>query len=94
MAELTYRHSGHSRADPAKYRPEGELEKWLQRDPIVLYRERLLKLGFDEPTLIDMEAEAMRQVDAATATAKASPLPSVDDIEKNVWANGGAAWRN
>jgi pyruvate dehydrogenase E1 component alpha subunit len=25
---LTYRHSGHSRADPAKYRPEGELERW------------------------------------------------------------------
>ena len=23
---MTYRHSGHSRADPAKYRPEGELE--------------------------------------------------------------------
>ena len=36
----------------------------------------------------------MGKVDAATATAKASPLPSVDDIEKNVWADGGAAWRN
>ena len=30
---LTYRHSGHSRADPAKYRPPGELEEWLKRDP-------------------------------------------------------------
>ena len=29
---LTYRHSGHSRADPAKYRPAGELEAWLKRD--------------------------------------------------------------
>src|SRR5690606_30554508 len=38
---LTYRHSGHSRADPAKYRPEGELEKWKERDPIKIYRERL-----------------------------------------------------
>jgi pyruvate dehydrogenase E1 component alpha subunit len=91
---MTYRHSGHSRADPAKYRPEGELEKWLQRDPIVLYRERLLKLGCNEPTLKDLEAEAMRRVDEATATAKASPLPSVDDIGKNVWADGGSAWRN
>ena len=26
--------------------------------------------------------------------AKASPLPSIDDIEKNVWADGGSAWRN
>ena len=38
---MTYRHSGHSRADPAKYRPEGELEKWKERDPIKIYRERL-----------------------------------------------------
>ena len=38
---MTYRHSGHSRADPAKYRPPGELEEWLKRDPIKIYRERL-----------------------------------------------------
>src|SRR5712671_6893387 len=38
---MTYRHSGHSRADPAKYRPEGELEKWKERDPIKIYRARL-----------------------------------------------------
>src|SRR5437868_7655850 len=54
---MTYRHSGHSRADPGKYRPEGELEKWLLRDPVVMYRERLLKNGFNEPTLKDIEAE-------------------------------------
>ena len=90
----TYRHSGHSRADPGKYRPEGELEKWLERDPIKMYRERLLKHGFAGATLDDIEAESMRQVDAATATAKASPPPSIDDIEKNVWADGGSAWRN
>src|SRR5258707_771713 len=47
---MTYRHSGHSRADPAKYRPEGELEKWMLRDPLLLYRERLLEVGFNEPT--------------------------------------------
>jgi len=91
---MTYRHSGHSRADPGKYRPEGELEKWLLRDPLIMYRERLLNEGFNEPTLKDMEAAAMGKVDAATTTAKASPLPSLDDIEKNVWADGGSAWRN
>ena len=91
---MTYRHSGHSRADPGKYRPEGELEKWLQRDPINLYRARLLEVGFNEPTLKDVETEAMRKVDEATEVAKASPVPSLDDIEKNVWADGGSAWRN
>ena len=91
---MTYRHSGHSRADPGKYRPEGELEKWLLRDPVVTYRERLLTLGINEPTLKDMEAVAMGKVDRATEISKASPVPSVDDIEKNVWADGGSAWRN
>jgi acetoin:2,6-dichlorophenolindophenol oxidoreductase subunit alpha len=90
----TYRHSGHSRADPAKYRPEGELDRWLERDPLKVYRARLLELGFTEGTLIDMEKNAMSQVDEATAIAKASPTPSVDDIEKKVWADGSAAWRN
>ncbi len=42
---LTYRYSGHSRADPAKYRPEGELDFWRgKRDPIRIYRERLLQI--------------------------------------------------
>ena len=91
---MTYRHSGHSRADPGKYRPEGELEKWLQRDPINMYRSRLLELGFAEATLKDMEADAMKKVDEATTNAKASALPSLDAIERNVWADGGAAWRN
>jgi TPP-dependent pyruvate/acetoin dehydrogenase alpha subunit len=91
---MTYRHSGHSRADPAKYRPDGELERWLKRDPIVIYRDRLLELGVAEPTLADIEAESMRKVDEATAAARASAPPSLDGIEKNVWADGGAAWRN
>src|SRR3977135_295426 len=57
---MTYRHSGHSRADPAKYRPDGELERWLKRDPVVIYRDRLLKLGVAEATVADIETEAMR----------------------------------
>jgi pyruvate dehydrogenase E1 component alpha subunit len=91
---LTYRYSGHSRADPAKYRPEGELEKWLQRDPINVYRDRLVKLGVAEATLKDIEGDTMRKVDEATATAKASPVPGLSEIDKNVWADGGTAWRN
>jgi pyruvate dehydrogenase E1 component alpha subunit len=91
---MTYRHSGHSRADPAKYRPDGELEKWLERDPLKIYRERLLQLKFVEDTLADIESGAMQKVDEATATAKASPTPSINDIDKNVWADGSTAWRN
>jgi pyruvate dehydrogenase E1 component alpha subunit len=91
---MTYRHSGHSRADPAKYRPEGELDRWLERDPLKIYRERLLAIGIVEATLADIESEALRKVDEATAVAKTSPAPALDSIPKNVWADGGAAWRN
>jgi pyruvate dehydrogenase E1 component alpha subunit len=91
---MTYRHSGHSRADPAKYRPEGELEHWLKRDPLDRYRKRLLELRFAEATLKELEDEAMKKVNEATEQAKASPVPGLDVIEKDVWANGGAAWRN
>ena len=90
----TYRHSGHSRADPAKYRPAGELEEWLKRDPIPTYRERLIRLGFSEGTLKGIEDDTQRRVDEATAIAKASPPPSFDLIDKDVWADGSTAWRN
>jgi TPP-dependent pyruvate/acetoin dehydrogenase alpha subunit len=91
---LTYRHSGHSRADPATYRPPGELDAWLKRDPVVVYRAQLLEAGIPEAELKKIEDDAMRKVEEATETAKSSPPPSIEDIEKNVWADGGSAWRN
>jgi pyruvate dehydrogenase E1 component alpha subunit len=91
---MTYRHSGHSRADPGQYRPPGELERWLERDPIKIYRERLLGLGIVEATLADLESESLHKVDVATETAKASPVPPISEIDKNVWADGSTAWRN
>ena len=91
---ITYRHSGHSRADPAKYRPEGELEKWKERDPLKIYRERLLDFGVDAKVLGDIEAGILREIDAATETCKAAPLPPQDIIMTDVYADGGFAWRN
>ncbi|MEE8515890.1 MAG: thiamine pyrophosphate-dependent dehydrogenase E1 component subunit alpha [Alphaproteobacteria bacterium] len=91
---LTYRHGGHSRADPAKYRPDGELEAWLARDPVPLYRQRLVDYGIDETVITAMEDETIAAVDEATEAAKASPRPSTDVTETEVWADGGSSWRN
>ena len=91
---LTYRHSGHSRADPAKYRPEGELEHWKSRDPINIYRERLLQFGVPEKTIAGIDTEVRKIVDDATEACKAAPPPSVDIITTDVYADGGWAWRN
>ncbi len=91
---ITYRHSGHSRADPAKYRPEGELEKWKERDPIKIYRERLLDFGIDPEVMKGIEAGILREVDEATEKCKAAPPPPHDIIHTDVYADGGFAWRN
>src|SRR5512139_2570264 len=91
---MTYRHSGHSRADPAKYRPEGELERWKQRDPIKIYRERLLQFGVSEKMIIEIDTEVRKIVDDATEVCKAAPPPPLDIIATDVYADGGWAWRN
>jgi TPP-dependent pyruvate/acetoin dehydrogenase alpha subunit len=91
---LTYRHSGHSRADPATYRPKGELEAWLKRDPIKIYRERLLQFGIKEDTITEIDADVRRNVDAATEKCKAAPPPPLDILTTDVYADGGWAWRN
>ena len=91
---LTYRHSGHSRADPAKYRPEGELERWKERDPIKIYRERLKQFGVSEQVMAEIDAEVRREVDEATEACKAAPMPPTDILFTDVYADGGWAWRN
>ena len=90
----TYRHSGHSRADPATYRPEGELEKWLERDPLKIYRKRLIEFGVKESKVVAIENAVLKAVDDATEFAKNSSTPSRDVLMTEVWADGGASWRN
>ena len=91
---MTYRHSGHSRADPAKYRPEGELERWKLRDPIKIYRERLLQFGVAETVITGIDNEVRKIVDDATVACKAAPNPPLEIITTDVYADGGWAWRN
>jgi pyruvate dehydrogenase E1 component alpha subunit len=91
---MTYRHSGHSRADPAKYRPEGELEQWKARDPINLYRQRLKQFGIGEDVIARIEDDVRKRVDDATEKCKAAPMPPLDLLTSDVYADGGFAWRN
>ena len=90
----TYRHSGHSRADPGSYRPKGELEEWLKKDPIPMYRQRLLDFGIEEKVVTGIEKAVIQAVDEATEAAKASPTPSLEYATTDVWADGGSSWRN
>ena len=91
---LTYRHAGHSRADPGKYRPDEEVAAWIAKDPIPNYRKRLLDAGVDESVLERIEREVAESVDIATELAKASPPPGEDLILKDLWSDGSSTWRN
>jgi len=91
---ITYRHGGHSRADPGKYRPATEVQEWLARDPLSAYRNVLIGRGVDEAILDAIDKDAREAVDRATEEAKAGPEPRLELASTNVWADGGHAWRN
>jgi len=91
---ITYRHGGHSRADPGKYRPAEEVEAWLERDPIPMYHQRMLALGIAESELSAIQQSVAERVEKATEFAKQGAAPSAEQLLVDVWSDGGASWRN
>jgi TPP-dependent pyruvate/acetoin dehydrogenase alpha subunit len=83
---LTYRQKGHSRSDPGSYRPEGELESWIERDPIVLGERGLTDAGVDRGRLDELRAAAERAVADALERAKAWPDPEPASRMEHVYA--------
>jgi acetoin:2,6-dichlorophenolindophenol oxidoreductase subunit alpha len=71
----TYRHFGHSKSDPATYRPEAEVERWLERDPLAIARERLVAAGIPEDEIAAVEEETKDRLSAAVEAARAAPFP-------------------
>jgi acetoin:2,6-dichlorophenolindophenol oxidoreductase subunit alpha len=89
----TYRHYGHSRSDPAKYRPVEEVEAWLKRDPLTVLRAQLRELGVEDAAIDQAGAAAEQTVAAAVDAANAAPEADPAEALTDVWADGGAAWR-
>ena len=76
---LTYRFVGHSRSDPGKYRPVGELDRWRARDPLVLARRRLAdEHGQPESTLDAIVEDVAQLMERVQANAIAAPFPEAD----------------
>jgi TPP-dependent pyruvate/acetoin dehydrogenase alpha subunit len=82
----TYRHKGHSRSDPAKYRPEGELDAWLERDPIVLHERALVAAGVDTARCEEIRAKAESDVTEALERALSWPDPAPESRLEHVLA--------
>ncbi len=83
---MTYRHRGHSRTDPATYRPRGELESWLERDPIPRLEALLGQHGVDGQLVAQARADAEQAVAAALEQALAAPDPELALIQEDVYA--------
>lgn len=83
---MTYRQLGHSRSDPATYRPAGELESWLARDPIMLAERRLRDLGVADADLDKLRDEAAATVRDAATRALSWPDPDPAERFEDVYA--------
>lgn len=83
----TYRQQGHSRSDPATYRPDGELERWLARDPILLLERAVMAHGAaTDEQLATLRADTQDEVSAAAERALSWPDPVLSARLEDVYA--------
>ncbi len=83
----TYRHKGHSRFDPATYRPKEEVEEWLKKDPIPRFRNKLVEMGvLTENEAKGIEEEVLAEIEEAVKFALESPYPKPEEALEDVYA--------
>jgi len=84
----TYRYRGHSRSDPAKYRPDGELDAWKARDPIEMFGAKLVAEGVIGPADPgEIRVGIQTEIDAAAKRAGAAPFPTLEETRAYVYAD-------
>jgi pyruvate dehydrogenase E1 component alpha subunit len=82
----TYRFSGHSRADQALYRPEGELEKWQKRDPLLVTEQDLIARKLITQDQIDQMKSTMESdLGALAKKVESDPEPELSAMFSNIW---------
>jgi pyruvate dehydrogenase E1 component alpha subunit len=84
----TYRYRGHSRSDPARYRPDGELEAWKARDPLLILGARLVEAGLlaeDEQAALTTELGEV--IEGALARASEAPTLTLEEARGYVYAD-------
>lgn len=84
---VTYRWKGHSKSDQERYRTKDEIEAWKRRDPIKLFRERLVTEGLiTDKEAAGVEEQASRTIAEAVEFAMSSAEPDLDTILEGVYA--------
>jgi pyruvate dehydrogenase E1 component alpha subunit len=86
---FTYRYRGHSAADPEVYREKEEVEEWRKKDPVAMFRDRLLAEGVISEDEVDKTRDRIeREVTEAVEFADASPEPPLDTLYDNLYVVG------
>jgi TPP-dependent pyruvate/acetoin dehydrogenase alpha subunit len=84
---VTYRFFGHFFGDQMSYIPPEELEAAKAADPVIRFGDRLVQEGvLDRAHVDEIEERARQQVDEAVKEVLASPAPSIDEIDRDVYA--------
>jgi TPP-dependent pyruvate/acetoin dehydrogenase alpha subunit len=71
----TYRHYGHSKSDPANYRPKEEVDRWMARDPLKLARAGLIEEGVSEDEIGAAEQAVQELMQRSVQAAQSAPYP-------------------
>jgi Pyruvate/2-oxoglutarate dehydrogenase complex, dehydrogenase (E1) component, eukaryotic type, alpha subunit len=81
----TYRFLGHYAGDVDQpYRSKEEVEEWKKRDPILYLRNIIKEKGF-ESKILEIEAEAEKEIADAVEFALNSPYPEESKMFENLW---------
>ncbi|MFC4295001.1 thiamine pyrophosphate-dependent dehydrogenase E1 component subunit alpha [Novosphingobium tardum] len=89
---MTFRFHGHVFGDADAYMDKAQKKAAMDADPAPLFRARLIAEGIaSEAELAAIEAEVEARIDAAVEFALASPFPELDELTRDVYAEGEAA---
>jgi len=82
----TYRWHGHTEGDPQAYRSKEETEKWMKKDPIPRFREKLIEMGvLTEKKAHEIDREMLEEMDKAVKFAQESPLPAPEEALEDIF---------
>jgi pyruvate dehydrogenase E1 component alpha subunit len=86
---VTYRFRGHSMADPEEYRSKEEVEEWRKRDPINVFKGRLVDEGvISDDDFEKLDEETAARVEEAVEFADNSPFPDLDSLYDDIYVYG------
>jgi TPP-dependent pyruvate/acetoin dehydrogenase alpha subunit len=86
---ITYKMKGHGVYDKGDYRPRDEVARWHERDPIFIFKKRLMQTKLlTQPEIDQVEGTVQKEIEDAVAFAsEGSPLP-FEDLKSYVYAGG------